>query len=225
METFIKEIKIFSKNNWWIFILLIFALWIVAITGKWNLTEIIILFLANFLWNLFIMVMQTNYTNKNNKVWALYHISSTWAFTCISLYGIIFLGQSQYILWQLAYLIASIKAFSYYNFWKNITIFNEKTLVLVNTILLLIFLKFFNFQTFSLLQALWFSLITTGLVSIKDETRYWFNIIWIFLLVSGSLLWVIVSFQSWNTDWIALWYFLLTLTVFVYYIKLLKKYL
>ena len=225
MNSFIKELKNFSKNNWWIFILLIIALSIIFITGKWNLTEITLLFFANFVWNLFIMIMQNNYTLKNNKTWAIYHISSTWIFTCISLYWLFYLGQSQYMIWQIAYLIAAIKAFSYYNFLKNINIFNEKSLIFINAILLFIFLKFFDFQTYSILQAFGFSLITSGLVSIKDNARYWLNIVWIFFLVSGSLLWVIVSFQSWSTDWIALWYFILTLTVFVYYLKLLKKYL
>lgn len=225
MNIFTQELKNFSKENRWIFVILTIALIIIFVTGKGNLIEIMILFIANFLWNLFIMVMQTNYTNKNNKIGAIYHISATWVFTCISLYGVIFLQQFQYILWQIAYLIAAIKAFSYYNFWRDIRFFNEKTLIWVNIILIFIFLGFFEYQIFSLLQAVWFALITTGLVSIKDTIRYWFNIVWIFLLVSGSLLWVVVTFQSGNTDGIALGYFLLTLTVFVYYIKLLKKYL
>ena len=225
MNQFIQELRNFSRNNWWIFILLITALIIIFITGKWNLTEIILLFFANFVWNLFIIIMQNNYTLKNNRIWALYHISSTSVFTCISLYWLFYLGQSQYMIWQIAYLIAAIKAFSYYNFWKNISVFNEKSLSLINIILFFIFLKFFDYQVYSILQALCFSLITSGLVSIKDNTRYWLNIIWILFLVSGSLLWVVLSFHSWNTDGIALGYFILTLTVFVYYLKLLKKYL
>ena len=85
----IQELKNFSKGNWWIYLLLAIALTIVYITWKGNLIEIIILFLANFLWNLFIMVMQANYTAKNNKVWAIYHASATLVFTLISIYWLV----------------------------------------------------------------------------------------------------------------------------------------
>ncbi len=88
------------------------------ITWKGNLIEIIILFLANFLWNLFIMVMQANYTAKNNKVWAIYHASATLVFTLISIYWLVVLNQSQYIIWQLTYILAAAKAFTFYNYWK-----------------------------------------------------------------------------------------------------------
>jgi hypothetical protein len=225
MSQFIQELKKFSKNNWWVFILFIIALSTVYITGKWNLTEIMVLFIVNFFWHLFGMIMQWNYTNRKNKVGAIYHISATIVFSSISLYGMIFLHQFQYILWQVPYIWAAIKAFTFYNFWKNIRILNEKVFVILNIFLLAIFIKFFNFEVFHIIQAIAFCLITIGLVSINDSLRYWLNAIWLFLLLSWSILWVWNSFIAGDTDWIALWFFILTLTVFSYYMKLLKKYL
>ena len=222
---FLKEIKNFSRENWWIYLILMIALIIVYITWKGNLIEIILLFLANFLWNLFIMTMQWNYTNKNNKIWAIYHVSSVTIFTLISIYWLIILEQYQYIIWQISYILAATKAFTFYNFEKEIKFINEKSLIIINIILFTAFIKLFEFQTFQILQWIWFTLITTWLVSIKDNLRYWLNVIWISLLVSGSAWWVFNSFNAWNLDWIALWYFILTLTVFVYYLKLIKKYL
>jgi len=225
MNLFLIELKIFLKQNWWIFILLILALIIIYITWKWDITEIIILFLANFIWNLFIMVMQANYTAQNNRIWALYQVSSVSIFSLISLYGYIYLWQYQYLLWQVSYIWAAIKAFSFYSLWKNLSWFNEKSFLALNLILLIIFIWFFEFQNFAVLQVIWFSLITSWLVSIIDKNRFWLNIIWIWLLTSGSAWGVLTSYNLWNIDGVALWFFILTLTVFVYYSKLLKKYI
>ncbi len=225
MSLFLIELKTFLKQNWWVFILLIFALVIIYLTWKWNITEIIILFLANFIWNLFIMVMQANYTAQNNKIWAIYQVTSLSIFLLISLYSFIYLWQYQYILWQIAYTWAAIKAFGFYYLWKNLLWFNEKSFLALNWILFIIFMSHFEFQNFAILQVIWFSLITSWLVSIQDKIRYWLNLIWIGLLTSWSAWWVLTSYNLWNIDGVALWFFILTLTVFVYYSKLLKKYI
>ena len=225
MNYILNELKKFSKENWWIFVLLIIALVIVYITWKWSLLEIFILFLANFLWNVFIMMMQNNYTNWNNKIGSSYYLVSLTIFICIWIYWLIYLWQSQYIVWQIAYTLSWIKAFTYYNFSKNLSLLNEKTFIPLNIILFTIFILYFNYETYSIIQAIWFSLITTWLVSIKDKIRYWLNLIWIWFLTFWSLWWVVVSFNSWSLDWVALWFFCLTWTVLIYYLKLLKKYL
>jgi len=235
----IQELKNFSKGNWWIYLLLAIALTIVYITWKGNLIEIIILFLANFLWNLFIMVMQANYTAKNNKVWAIYHASATLVFTLISIYWLVVLNQSQYIIWQLTYILAAAKAFTFYNYWKDIKFINSYTVGLINMGLLAFFVYFagksidvmglfnfnFNVELFTILMALGFSFVTTGLVSTNDTIRYWFSFAWVLWIVSGSGLWLILWYVWWNIDGLSLGYLILTLTVFVFYSKLLKKYL
>lgn len=222
---FLKELKKFSYENWWVFILLFSALLIVWITNNWNLIEILFLFLANLIANLFIMVMQNNYSNKKNKIWSTYHILATSIFALISIYWLIYLDQYQYLIWQITYWLAAIKAFTFYNYSKDLKFLSEKTFILINLLLFIIFIKYIDYKNFQILQAIWFSLITTWLVSINDNLRYWLNIIWIFSLILWSLWWVIYSFNYWNLDWIALWFFILTLTVFIYYIKLIKKYI
>lgn len=236
---FLNELKNFSRSNWWVYALLSIALIIVYITWKWNMLEIIILFLANFLWNLFIMVMQANYTSKNNKIWAIYHVSATITFTFISIYGLIKLNQSQYIIWQISYALAALKAFTYYNFEKDIKFINAATIWWLNIILFIFFISFawkninvlslfninINAELFSIIMAIWFSFVTTGLVSINDKLRYWFSLIWVTGIITWSTIWVFLSYLNSNIDWVALWYMILTLTVLIYYIKLLPKYL
>lgn len=227
---FLQELKNFSKTNWWIYILLSLALILVYITGKGNFLEILILFFLNFLWNLFIMIMQANYSSRKGKIWAIYHISSTLIFTSISIFWLIKYWQYQYIIWQICYLIAAIKAFYFYNFKKDLKFFNEFFLIILNSLLTIFFIFFWknfwiNIDFSSILMAFWFSFVTTWLVSIIDKFRYWTNFIWIILIILGSGIWVFFWYQKGNIDWVSLWYMILTLTTFVFYLKLLKNYL
>jgi hypothetical protein len=222
---FIKELKIFSRENWWVYLLLSIALTIVYITGKWNLVEIIILFLLNFLWNLFVMVAMWNYQEKNNKIWSIYHVSTTLTFTIISIYWAFFLDQFQYLFWQITYLIAAIKAISYYKFEHNIKFFTPYLVGGINIILMSLFIYLFPFSLFGTIQAIWFSFVTIGLVSITDKFRFYMSFIWVFFITSWSAIWLYTSYLNENIDWIALGYFLLTISVLVYHIKLLPKYL
>lgn len=222
---FFNELKSFSKQNWWIYLLLTIALFIVYITWKWNIIEILILFFTNFLWNFFIMLMQENYSVWKNKIWAIFHLSSTSIFSLLSLYWLIFLEQYQYIIWQICYLIAAIKSFYFYIFKKDIKFFNEYFVWILNIFLIIIFIKFFNQNIWSIIMWFWFSFVTTWLVSQKDNFRYWTNFLWIIFLILGSWIWVFNWYNSENIDWLSLWYMILTLTTFVFYLKLLKNYL
>lgn len=224
---FIKELKSFSRENWWVYLLLIIASTIVYLTWKWNLIEILFLFLLNFLWNLFVMVAMWNYQTKNNKIWSVYHLACTLTFTVMSIYWAIFLDQFQYILWQITYLIAAIKAIIFYNLNKDIKIFNAGTVWIINIILIWLFLHLFSFDLYATIQAVWFSLVTTWLVSTNDKFRFYMSLFWVFFITTGSFLitWDLYLNNNWEWLWISLWYFLLTLSVLIYHIKLLPKYL
>ena len=222
----LKELKKFSKENWWVYILFFITLWIVAYTWNWNIIEIFLLFLANFLGNLCIMSMQSNYTEKNNRLWAIFQVAGTVVFLSLWVYWLIFLDQKQYILWQIAYTLSAIKAFSYYNLKKDLRFINWLILSIANILFIYIYYSFFYNWDFSfLIQAVWFSFSSTWFVLLNDKKRYYTILIWTWLLTIWSLMITYNSYILWATDGIALWYFLLTWTVWVYYIKLLKKYL
>lgn len=234
----LQEVKKFSKDNWWVYLLLIFSLIIVWISWKGNLVEILILFVANFFANLSIMVMQSHYTAKNNKTWSFYQLLSVTIFTTIAIYWLLVLNQSQYIIWQICYILAALKTFSFYNFWKNFKYINAFSLWVLNIILLSIFIWFsetnislfwldiyFTASIWAVIMWLGFSFVTTWLVSISHNLEYWFNLIWISLIVYWSGLLIFTWFNNWNINWIELGYFILTSTVLVYYLKIIKKYL
>ncbi len=248
---FLYELKKFSRQNWWVYLLLIIASIIVMITWKWNIVEILILFFANLLWNLFIMVMQANYTKLKNNIWAVYQLLSSVVFASIAIYSFIKFEQYQYIIWQISYTLAAISSISFFTFNKNIKFLNSLSMWALNIVLFWLFLFVWltnfawieiNLWFSSILMAIWFSLVTTGLVSknndfkycyhnmcielkTNDKFRYWLNLFWIIWIILGSIIWVIKSYLWWSINWIDLWYFILTLTVFVFYLKLLPKYI
>lgn len=225
MNTFLNELKGFSKENWWIYPIVIIILIIVVYTGKWNPVSVWTLFIINFIANLFIMAAMNSYSEKKNIAGANYHVLATITFAWLWIYGIIYLWHYQYIIWQIAYSLAAIKAFSFYTYNKNIKIFNEKTFIVLNLIFLSAFLYYFDFHIASLLQALGFSFVTTWLVSISDKIRFWMSYLWMFGIVWGSAIFSYYSFIDNSLDWVALGYLLLGLTVFVYFSRLLKKYI
>lgn len=81
------------------------------------------------------------------------------------------------------------------------------------------------YELYSILQGLGFSAVTIWLVSTSDKIRYYMSLLWVIWITSGSLIGVINSYWTGSIDGIALGYFILTLTVFVFYIKLLPSYL
>ncbi|MDD3302515.1 MAG: hypothetical protein PHN31_03090 [Candidatus Gracilibacteria bacterium] len=225
VNVFLREIKSFSKDNVWIFFVLLFCLGVVYFTGKGDISSILWIFLANFLGNLFIMTMQNYYTNGKNKLGAINQLCSVIIFTLLSLYGFFFENQSQYLIWQIMYILSAGKVFVFYNFGKDFSFLNEKTFIFINFILFTLFILYISNVGFHILQGVGFSLITTGLVSVKDKVKYWLNVYGIGALTAGSLWGVVLSYLSGSLDGIAFGYFLLTGTVFVFYLKLLPKYL
>ncbi len=226
MNLLLKEFKKFSRENWWVYLLFFWALWIVAYTWNWNLIEIILLFIANFFANICIMAMQDSFSEKNPKIGTLYQVLGTWIFLILGIYGLIYLGQSQYILWQIAYTLSAIKIYFYFNKNIDLKFINAKILSLLNIIFFIIFyIYFLNWDIGLIIQAIWFWFSSTWFVVLDDKKRYFTILIWTWLIIIGSLFITINSFKDWDLDWIALWYFILSLTVGIYYLKLLKKYL
>lgn len=229
----LKELKKFSYENYWIFIVFLLIIAFISYTNTGNIWEITALFFLNFLWNVFVMIMQYNYTHDQHKIGSLFHVLLTVVFTWLSLYWWVFNNEIQYLLWQLMYILAATKAFIFYNFHKNIKILNAGSFIFLNLVIFILFIhyfEFFNNKTlwewyYAVLQWLGFAWVTTWLVSLNDSFRYYMSYIWAFLITVWSGISVYSSFQNQNVDWVALWFFLLTLIVVIYYTKLLPKYI
>ncbi len=226
---FLNELKNFSKENWWVYLLLFIASVVVIVTWKWNIVEILILFLLNLMWNVWVMAAIGNYSEKKNKTWAIFHLTSTLLFTSLAIYSFFKFNQAQYLLWQISFLAAATKAITFYNFEKDLKFLNPYVIWTLNLVFLVLFISFwknFGFDTWisSILMALWFSFVTTGLVSVVDKFRYFWNYIWAFFIISWASIWTYLSYKAGNINWVDLGYFILTLTAFIYFSKLLPKY-
>lgn len=233
-----SEFKNFSKENWWIYLVLFLTTSVVFFSWKWNIYEIMILFFVNLVANILIMWAIWAYSNESNKAGAVYQFLWSNLFILLAIYGFFYKWQSQYIIWQIAYALLAIKAISYYYFKFDLKYLNSVTLVLLNAFFLFIFVYYsknilnifwfnlkFNFWLDSMIMAIWFSFGSTWLISINDKFRYWLNYFWCIWIILGSFIWTYFSYVAWNLNWIDLGYFLLALTSFLYFSKLLPKYL
>ena len=112
MNIFIKELKLFSKQNWWIYIIFIICLFIIYKTGSWNIIEVCLVFMFHFIWDVFVMMMWDYYSKKENKK-ALY--SQIWSFI---IFWIIWI-YAWLSAWKWSYLVPQILFF-----WPIIKWFN-----------------------------------------------------------------------------------------------------
>ncbi len=109
MNLLLKEIKLFSKQNWWIYIIFIICLFIIYKTGSWNLVEISLIFALHFLWDAFMMMMWDYYANKDYKKWTLSQIWGFTTFFVIWLYAWLSNWKWNYLLPQTVFIWPAIK--------------------------------------------------------------------------------------------------------------------
>lgn len=74
-------------------------------------------------------------------------------------------------------------------------------------------------------QILWFIIFPISLIIKNNKTKYFWSLLWIFLIFLGSSSMLYSWFIEWKVIWTDLSYTLLPFTVFIYYIKLIKKYI
>lgn len=225
MILLLNEIKKFSRDNWWIYIIFLICISIIYYTNTWNIFEITIIFFLHFLWDIFMMMMWDYYAQNEKKKWWIYQIFSMLVFTIISIYAFIFNWKLNYIISQILFWLSSFKA---YLDIKNISqkILNYKTIFFVWIIILVIYFYFELINSFGqILQIIWF-IFFAWFLSINDEKiKYFWSLFAIFLIFLSSGIETYNSFLISNIKWIDVSYTLLPLTVFVFYLRNIKKYI
>ena len=56
-NVFYKELRLFSKANWWVYIIFILCLFTIWYTNKGNIYEVSLVFISHFLGDLLVMMM------------------------------------------------------------------------------------------------------------------------------------------------------------------------
>lgn len=221
MNILILEIKKFSKENWWIYIMFFICLFLIYKTDSWSLLEVSIVFAFHFLWDVFVMMMWDYYTKNENKKALKSQIWSFIIFGLIWIYAWITANKWSYLIPQLLF------------FWPIIKWFNPKFKWLdykfLSLIWIIVFIFYYSIWLISniwvFIQILWFILFPIALIIEKERIRYFLSLIWISFIFIWSAFFLYNWFMEKNIIWTDLSYTLLPLTVVIFYLKNLKKYL
>lgn len=225
LEKLILQFKVFSKENWWIYLLLAATIGVVMVTWKGNLLEIVILFSINLLGAICNMLMMSSYKNKQFSEGSIFILTANTLYTILSLYAWIHDGDMQYIFWQLSFLLTWIKVFLLYTYNKDISLINFKSIFVLNIWVMSILLFYIGMSVPVLIQSLWIFAITLGLALVNDTNRYFVIVFWNLLVVSGSILLLGENYFDGKIQWVTVAYMLLWLSTFVYYLKLFPLYI
>lgn len=225
LQKIFHQFKVFSQENWWIYILLIISVLVIFFTEKGNIFEVLWIFSVNMTWNLFILSMQDSYKDWNYKIGASFLLLWNLMYFIIALYSWIFNQEYQYLLWQIWFQLTWIKAVLYYYKWYDIKWISTKTMLFLGLVLLSIVIKYLGLEMYQIIQSIGFAFVILGLVDILDERRF-------FLIFLGSIcinIWSVLglynNFVAWNIYWITVSFTILGLITTFYYLKLLPVYL
>jgi len=226
MNILLKELKKFSKENWWIYVIFIFCLFVIWYTDKWDMVEVIFVFFAHFLWDLFMMMMWDYYWKKQLKNGAISQAIWNVIFLLIWVYAIYKSQEWQYFLPTFAFIIWAVKTYFLQVKQKNIKILNIYSIFLLNSIIFIFYIYYGLFETYySVIQFFGFTIWALWLIMQDSKKRYIYYVFWTFLIALWSFIWIYYNFIDWKILWTSISYFLLPLTVVIFYLKNLKKYL
>ena len=93
MNIFLKEIRNFSRDNWWLYIIFFICISLIWYTNTGNIFEISVVFFLHFLWDIFMMMMGEYYANWEKRKGSISQILSVIVFTFIWIYAFIFNGK------------------------------------------------------------------------------------------------------------------------------------
>jgi hypothetical protein len=226
MDILILEIKKFSKENWWIYIIFTICLITIWYTEKWSILEVVLVFCAHFLWDLFMMMMWEYYSKKKFKEWAISQALWNIVFLLIWIYAIFKSSEWQYFLPTFAFIMWAVKTYFLQVKSKDIKFLNIYSVLILNLAILLIYIYFGLFDSYySYIQFLGFTIWSSWLILQDSKNRYTYYVLGTFLIALGSFIWIYINFFKWIVLWTNVSYFLLPLTVVIFYLKNLKKYL
>lgn len=226
MNILLKEVKNFSQDNWWIYIIFVICISLIWYTNTGNIFEITIVFFLHFLADICMMMMWSYYANGDKKNWSISQILSFVIFTIIWIYAFIFNGKINYLISQIMFWFTSIKVYLEDIKWITYKIFNYKTSIIIWLFTLGLYYYFHLISTFGqALQIVWFISFSTALILNNEKYKYFWSLLSIFIIMFASGIETYSSFLQSNIAGVDISFTLLPLTVFVFYLKNLKKYL
>ena len=225
LQKLFLQLKQFSRENWWIYLLLALALFVVSYTWKWNIYEVFFVFLFNLLGALCNMLMMSSYKDKKFIEGSIFIVTANTLYTFLSLYAWIYSGELQYIFWQASFLLTWIKAFMYYSYGKNIKLINFYSILILNIFVLWALIFYVKISGEAIIQSLWIAGITLGLALTNDIKRYFYILAWNTLVVLWTFLILVQDYLGWEILGITVAYALLWLSICSYNYRILPEYI
>ena len=216
----LSYIQSFSRANLWIY--LVFLLWITVIgfSDKGNIFAISIIFISHCAADIAMMMMGDLDGRGKHRDARIAQAVSVVIFTTIGVAAIITDGEWQYMLPQILYGMSAV--YAYQRDRSKVVITKLRWSIFLCTTILIIGCMW-HYQTFasitSFLQAVGFLVMPTVLLFENTKERIFGLIVTTGCIILGSFL---ASIQSWMLGDISgyqISYFLLPLTVFVFFLR------
>ena len=225
LQKLLLQFKTFTRENWWIYLLLCFALWIVMYTWKGNVYEVIVIFLFNLSGAMCNMLMMSSYKDKKFIEGSIFIVSANTIYTFLSLYAWLINGDMQYIFWQTSFLLTGFKALFLYAFKVDIKYINFWSILTLNTCVMTLLISYVRLDIYAIIQSFWIAGITLGLAITHDIYRYFWILFGNTLVVIGSFAILVADFTGWSILGITVAYALLGLSICSYNYKILPEYI
>jgi len=227
LQNFIKEVKAFSRVNWWVYIIYFMLLGIILLVEKNKLPSVIVITSLHFVADIFIMMMFSAYSNNKKTQGTYYQVMSMLIFMSLKIYTGIVEHTWHYLAADPVYILAAVKNYRIDVKKTDLKIVSYKTMLALS-MLIIIFLLILSTNSntgLTITSSEWVqttgiflfavALSTTGNEHLRSELA----ITALVAMVAGS---------AWETGsllvnhriiGLALSYFLLPLTVLVFYAR------
>jgi len=224
-QKLLDQFQKFSRENWWIYLLLCVAIFVVLYTGKWNIYEVIAIFFLNLSGALCNMLMMSSYKDKKFIEGSIFIVSANILYTFLSLYAWLHDGDLQYIFWQASFLLTGFKAFFLYTYKIDLRYINFISIFLLNACVMFLLIFYVWLWTAVIVQSFWIACITLGLSLTDDIRRYFFILAWNSLVVLWTFSILVLDYLGWDILWVTVAYALLWLSICSYNYKILPIYI
>lgn len=221
-----QEIKNFSRENWWVYLIFFICIWFIYKTGTGNVLEISIVFFFHFMGDIFMMMMGEYYKLWDKRKWSISQGLSVIMFTIIGIYAYFYNGKINYLVSQIMFGFSSIKVYIEDVLWKKIAFFSQTTSLILGLITFWIYWYFDIVHTWNAwMQIVWFFSFANALILTNEKHRYFWSLFSISIIALSSWVETYLSYLAGNIKWIDISFTLLPLTVFVFYFKNITSYL
>jgi len=226
-KNFIREVKNFSKANWWVYIIYSLLLIAILFIEKDKLASVFFITTLHFVADMFIMMMFAAYARGKNRQGTYYQVISMLVFMTLKIYTGIIDHSWHYLAADPIYILAAIKNYQVDVRKSDWGFINYKSTGFFSVLIfgILLYFKFRGNMSILDSPSQWiqtigiFSFAVALSVTGNERLRSRIAIVALVFMVGGSAWETANTFISGHIIGLALSYFLLPLTVLVFYLK------